>query len=106
MLDTIMKECQRDEASRCRDLAYLLEDTEDERIDELMEMAEDIYVKEDPEFMESTSDLQEIIEQIDDIPDTTDEEISRIMESTGGITFDQMLGLDPIEESSDDDEWR
>lgn len=98
MLDTIMEACQRDDARRTRDLAYLLEDTEDERIDELMGMAEDIYIKEDTDLIEDDADLEEIIEHMDDIPDTEDAEIERIMESENGISFDQMIGLEPIEE--------
>ena len=56
------------------------------------------YIKEDTDLIEDDADLEEIIEHMDDIPDTEDAEIERIMESENGISFDQMIGLEPIEE--------
>lgn len=99
MIDTALESFRIEEATRARDLAYLMEDMDDDLIDECVEISESgdpvleaNYDAEDPE-------LKELLEHMDDLPDTGDEEIQRILEATeDGLTFDQMIGLEPVSE--------
>ena len=104
MIDTIMESFRREEASNARDLAYLMEDMEDDTIDTCLEMAESddpmlesAYDAEDPE-------IQEMLEHMDELDDGEEDEVNRIMEATEGLSFDQMIGLEPVEEASINEE--
>lgn len=104
MIDTIMESFRREEAGNARDLAYLMEDIDDDLIDECVDLAfsdditlEAAYDVEDPE-------IQELMERMDELDDGEEDEIQRIMEATDGVSFDQMIGLEPVEEASMDDE--
>ena len=104
MIDTIMESFRRKEASHARDLAYLMEDMEDDTIDACLEMAESddpmlesAYDAEDPE-------IQEMLEHMDELDDGEEDEVNRIMEATEGLSFDQMIGLEPVEEASSNEE--
>ena len=92
MIDTALESFRIEEATRARDLAYLMENMDDDLIDECVEISESGDDAEDAE-------MNELLEHMDDLPDTDDEEIQRILEATeDGLTFDQMIGLEPVSE--------
>ena len=99
MVNTLVEEFKRDEAIFQRDLAYLMEDAEDMEIEEAMSYLDDEEIAyEGTEYDVIDPDVTEFMERMDEIDDNEDAELQRIMETTDGITFDQMIGLDPIEE--------
>lgn len=99
MVNTLVEEFKRDEAIFQRDLAYLMEDAEDMEIEEAMSYLDDEEIAyEVTEYDVIDPDVAEFMERMDEIDDNEDAELQRIMETTDGITFDQMIGLDPIEE--------
>ena len=96
MIDTTVEAFRMEEASHARDLAYLMEDLEDDAIDACLEAAE----SGDP-LLESAYDMEdeelaELLEHVDEMDDNEAIEIQRIMESEEGVTFDQMIGLEPV----------
>ena len=98
MVNTLVEEFKRDEAIFQRDLAYLMEDAEDMEIEEAMSYLDDEEIAyEGTEYDTIDPDVEEFMERMDEIDDNEDAELQRIMETTDGITFDQMIGLDRIE---------
>lgn len=98
MIDTTLESFRMEEAAHARDLAYLMEDLDDDLIDECVEisevgdpMLESGYDQEDPE-------LTELMERMDELDDDEEGELHRILEATDGLTFDQMIGLEPTSE--------
>ena len=91
---------QRREAEFSRDVAYILEDVEDREVDMALEYAEASLIEEDAvaNYDAVNTDIDAIMEHMDEIPMDEDAEVQRILESTDGLTFDQMVGLDPVED--------
>ena len=99
MIDTALESFRIEEATRARDLAYLMEDMDDDLIDECVEISESGDTVLEANYDTEDAELNELLEHMDDLPDTDDEEIQRILEATeDGLTFDQMIGLEPVSE--------
>ena len=99
MIDTALESFRIDEATRARDLAYLMEDMDDDLIDECVEISESGDPVLEANYDAEDAEMNELLEHMDDLPDTDDEEIQRILEATeDGLTFDQMIGLEPVSE--------
>lgn len=99
MIDTALESFRIEEATRARDLAYLMEDMDDDLIDECVEISESGDPVLETNYDSEDAELEELLEHMDDLPDTDDEEIQRILEATeDGLTFDQMIGLEPVSE--------
>ena len=99
MIDTALESFRIEEATRARDLAYLMEDMDDDLIDECVEISESGDPVLEANYDTEDAELKELVEHMDDLPDTDDEEIQRILEATeDGLTFDQMIGLEPVSE--------
>ena len=99
MINTILDDYKREEAAFYADLAHIVEGVNDEDIYHCMDLAEsddfdESYREEDSD----TAEIEEFIERMDEIEDESDAEIQRILESTEPLTYEQMIGLDPIEE--------
>ena len=99
MIDTALESFRIEEATRARDLAYLMEDMDDDLIDECVEISESGDPALEANYDAEDAEMNELLEHMDDLPDTDDEEIQRILEATeDGLTFDQMIGLEPVSE--------
>ena len=100
MSNSLVRDMQRREAEFSRDVAYILEDVEDREVDMALEYAEASLIEEDAvaNYDAVDTDIDAIMEHMDEIPMDEDAEVQRILESTDGLTFDQMVGLDPIED--------
>lgn len=99
MIDTALESFRIEEATRARDLAYLMEDMDDDLIDECVEISESGDPVLETNYDAEDAEMNELLEHMDDLPDTDDEEIQRILEATeDGLTFDQMIGLEPVSE--------
>ena len=99
MIDTALESFRIEEATRARDLAYLMEDMDDDLIDECVEISESGDPVLEANYDADDAEFNELLEHMDDLPDTDDEEIQRILEATeDGLTFDQMIGLEPVSE--------
>lgn len=99
MIDTALESFRIEEATRARDLAYLMEDMDDDLIDECVEISESGDPVLEANYDAEDAEMNELLERMDDLPDTDDEEIQRILEATeDGLTFDQMIGLEPVSE--------
>ena len=99
MIDTALESFRIEEATRARDLAYLMEDMDDDLIDECVEISESGDPILEANYDAEDAEMNELLEHMDDLPDTDDEEIQRILEATeDGLTFDQMIGLEPVSE--------
>lgn len=96
MIDTTVEAFRMEEASHARDLAYLMEDLEDDAIDACLEAAESGDPLLESGYDEGDTEFEALLESVDEMDDNEDEEIRRIMESEEGVSFDQMIGLDPI----------
>lgn len=99
MIDTALESFRIEEATRARDLAYLMEDMDDDLIDECVEISESGDPVLEANYDAEDAEMNELLEHMDNLPDTDDEEIQRILEATeDGLTFDQMIGLEPVSE--------
>lgn len=99
MIDTALESFRIEEATRARDLAYLMEDMDNDLIDECVEISESGDPVLEANYDAEDAEMNELLEHMDDLPDTDDEEIQRILEATeDGLTFDQMIGLEPVSE--------
>lgn len=99
MIDTALESFRIEEATRARDLAYLMEDMDGDLIDECVEISESGDPVLEANYDAEDAEMNELLEHMDDLPDTDDEEIQRILEATeDGLTFDQMIGLEPVSE--------
>lgn len=99
MVNTLVEEFKREEAEFQRDVAYLMEDAEDMEIEEAMSYWDDDEIKYEGTGCDTIDpDVAEFMERMDEIEYDEEAEVQRIMETTDGISFDQMIGLEPIEE--------
>lgn len=104
MISTLLNGYRRESAERECDLAYMIEEMDDMAIDEALEILEDGEIKESTVgYDQPDPEIQEMMERMDEIPDGHEDELRRIMETTEGITFDQMIGIEPIMETSEDE---
>lgn len=75
-----------------RELAYLHESVKEDAIDERMEKVEKAYMK------DSTRSYTEAVEMVNEMPDSFEEEdrdeLTKIMEATENLTFDEMIGIE------------
>lgn len=105
MISTLLEGYRRESAERECDLAYMIEELDDMAIDDALEILEEAEIKEcTVGYDQLDPDIQEMMERMDEIPDEHEEEIRRVMETTEGITFDQMIGIEPILEKHNEDE--
>ena len=99
MINTILDDYRHDEAAYYADLAHIVEAVADDEIDHCMDLATSMEFQEHfSEIDEDAEDVQDFLEHVDELPDDEDDEIQRILESTSPLTYDQMIGLEPIEE--------
>ena len=99
MINTVLDEYKREEAAFYADLAHIVEGVNDEEVEHFMDLAEsedfeESFLEEDKD----AADVEEFIERMDEIEDESDLEVERILEATEPLTYEQMIGLDPIEE--------
>lgn len=92
MVANIYESIREERAKFARDTEYLKEAVIEDVIDERLEVAESMYVKESEEELQEAADL---VKSISAEPDTVQEsaEIERILNAEKNITFDEMAGI-------------
>lgn len=93
MLTGTLNSIKEKRANFVREIAYLREMAEDDIIDRSMDSAESQYVK------ETSADYKEAADMIAEMANADftaedDAELTRIMEATQDMTFDQMIGIE------------
>mgnify|MGYP004556333689 CR=1 FL=1 len=96
MIENILSNAKRERAEFARDIAYIREMSLDDEVDDIMEKVDrNIY-------SESSDDYKEAINVVnmmqESYPDEDAAEMERIMEATHNISFDEMIGVEPMEE--------
>lgn len=96
MIENILLNAKRERAEFARDIAYIREMSLDDEVDDIMEKVDgNIY-------SESSDDYKEAINVVnmmqESYPDEDGAEMERIMEATHNISFDEMIGVEPMEE--------
>ena len=93
MLTNIIDDIRTKRANFARDVEYVKESVIEDTIDERIEVAESMYVK------ESVEELEEAVKLVNSISteaDTMQEnaEIERILTANENLSFDEMIGID------------
>lgn len=92
MLVGAMDSIRRDRAKFARDVEYVKETAKDDLVDHRLEVAESQYFSETVEELEEAANWADRI-SIEDEAAISEKEITRIMEATEDLTFDEMAGL-------------
>ena len=93
MLNNVLDNLKRERAEFARDVEYLRETAIDDVLDERVETAESLFVKESSDELIEAS---EMLKKLNADEDATMEaaEIDRIMNATENLTFNEMVGIE------------
>ena len=95
MITSILSGLKKDRAKFVRELAYIREDAEENLYMERVEKAERAKGKVKVDDFESFVEAATILETMpDDYNEEDDAELTRILESTDDLTFDEMIGIE------------
>lgn len=99
MINSFLDDYKREEAEFYADLAHIEEGAMDEETEHFMDIAEATQFEESyREIDEDEKDVNEFIERVDELEDESEIEVERILESTTPLSYDQLIGLEPIED--------
>lgn len=94
MITNTIDSLTRARAERAREIEYLREIAKDDVIDNRLNIAESMYVR------ETTEDYLEAAELVDSISEDDsglrDVELNRILNAKGDITFNEMAGIEDL----------
>lgn len=93
MLNNVLDNLKRERAEFARDVEYLRETALDDVLDERVETAESLFVKESSDELIEAS---EMLKKLNADEDATMEaaEIDKIMNATENLTFNEMAGIE------------
>lgn len=96
MITGIVETLKKERAEFAREVEYLKEDVYEDELDELMEKAEALYVKPNPnEELEEYKEAMEVLKEMDtDDTLTESEEVDRILQADHNLTFEEMIGIE------------
>lgn len=92
MVSNIIDSIRSERAKFARDVEYVKESVIEDTIDERLEVAESLFVRESEEELHEAAELvKSISSDIDTVQESA--EIERILNAESNITFDEMLGI-------------
>lgn len=96
MIESILNGAKRERAEFAREIAYIREMTSDDAVDDIMDKVDKVL------YTESSDDYREAVNVMnmmqESYPEEDAAEMDRIMEATHNISFDEMIGVEPMEE--------
>ena len=99
MLTVALDNIRRERAIRARELEYIKEMAFDEEVDELTQEAESMFIHEPiSEYVEIRDYVDSKITPNDSVAEEA--ELTRILEATEDLDFDDMIGLDSLMEKA------
>lgn len=92
MVSNIIDSIRSERAKFARDVEYVKESVIEDTIDERLEVAESLFVRESEEELQEAAELvKSISSDVDTVQESA--EIDRILNAESNITFDEMLGI-------------
>jgi hypothetical protein len=96
MIENILTEAKRERAEFAREVAYIREMHYDDEIDDIMDKVDNnIYHESSDDYKEA---MEVAIMMQESYPEEDAAEMKRIMEATDNISFDEMIGVEPMNE--------
>lgn len=92
-LTSTMDYLKESRAKFARDVEYVKEISHDDVIDECVESAEFLFEPETTEELQEAVDMVERLSDEENLVESADE-LSRILEADGDISFNEMIGLE------------
>jgi len=96
MIENILTEAKRERAEFAREVAYIREMHYDDEIDDIMDKVDsNIYHESSDDYKEA---MEVAIMMQESYPEEDAAEMQRIMEATDNLSFDEMIGVEPMNE--------
>lgn len=93
MMSNVMDDIRMERAAFARDVEYVKEIANDDVIDDRLQVAESQYFKETVEEMEDAAQWVRRLD-VSDMDKRDAAEVSRILEATEDLSFDEMIGIE------------